>query len=409
MIKKLVFVLALLASGAFHGSPLSAADEINLSYATLGGAVALYAAIERGYFQEEGLEPAPRAVSPEDLSALVAAGEIQGGEIDYRLYLVKGIGATAGLYSGFLELWGREPEKDAQIKIASVANGSAPAVAAARELKQRGIDTVKDVVWLEVPEKELAAALDKGEATLFARFTDRETLSRVEAKGGAHGAHGSGKHGDKSHEGASHGSGDHGNESHEGASHGSGDHGNKGHEGDSHGSKEHGGEGHEASEHGAAERLAGGRVSWNDEGRHPLVYSARALLPKVEEGGDRNPHAGHTSAHHFFVSFVFVSRDLYEKDPERAAALSRAWIRGSAWVSDNKEAAAALAAAKGLASEEEARSVIFSSMWMPGVRQAVDHLKVYIHEWVQRGIFPANADEKKIFDSLFIPALPGVN
>jgi NitT/TauT family transport system substrate-binding protein len=331
-----------------------AADTFGLSFSSVGGAVSLEAAIEEGYFREEGIEVKPVKAEPDEIPGLLNASKIVGGELDYRIYQLadKGVGVTAGLYSGFLLLVGQDPSEKEAIKLVSIHPASGPAVAAARELKSKGIDLEK-VTWLEASEDKFPELLEKGDATLAALFEKVKAGTPKSDK-----AHNHAEHGDTGH---SHG---HGSDT--------------------------------------------GDSLW--QGKIKVVYSARANLPK-DTDHSANPHAKHTAAHHFFESFVFVGKDFYDKEPDKAAAITRAWIRGAIWVGENKERAADLALSKSLfeGSREELIAELDSYMWMPGVKHAKEHLRSYVHEWIGRGLFPKGTDESKLFQSLFIQALPDVN
>jgi hypothetical protein len=350
-----------------------AAKTLGLSYSSPLGALALHAAIEQGYFKEEGLEVTPVKAAAGDIPGLLADGRIVGGELDHGIHtlLGKGIGVTAGLCSGFLELLGKPPKgSPGEVVLVSENVASGPAVAAARQLKAMGLDTVGSVRWLAAPKEGLLSVLERGDATLLARW--------------------------------------------EKAIPGTG-HGHEKEPGHGHGGSGGGGEGFGKHAHAGTEAHAGHEANGDPsrpEDAVPVVFSARASLPH-DDGAEAsaNPHAKHTSAHHFFDSFVFVGRDFHEKNPETAAAVTRAWIRGAMWVGGNKGAAADLGLSHSLwpGDRESLLSEIDSYMWMPGVRHAKEHLRVYIHEWVARGLFPAGTDEGVLFESLFIQALPDVN
>jgi NitT/TauT family transport system substrate-binding protein len=108
---------------------------------------------------------------------------------------------------------------------------------------------------------------------------------------------------------------------------------------------------------------------------------------------------------------VILSRDLYDRDPAKAAAITRAWIRGARWVGENPEAAAELGVSAGIwdGDADSLRKEIDRYMWMPGVAHAKEHLKSYVHEWKGRGLLPKDTDEEEFFGKLFIQALPDVS
>jgi hypothetical protein len=119
-----------------------------------------------------------------------------------------------------------------------------------------------------------------------------------------------------------------------------------------------------------------------------IIYQATSNLP-TPSGHHGNPHAGHRADHHFFDSFVVILADRIP-DPETQAAVSRNLIRGARWVGENPESAAKLLAGKPLTeghkyTESEISGFIKNYMWMPGVKQAADHRKVYIRHWSALG------------------------
>jgi ABC-type nitrate/sulfonate/bicarbonate transport system substrate-binding protein len=416
IIKSLLLGVFLALFVSLAQAPLQADDKIGLSYQGALGGIVLHAAIELGYFKEEGLEVEPIFSEVEEIPGLLQKGKIVGGELNYTLYELvgKGIGVTAGLYSGFLELIGEAPQKGQKIVVVSESPASGPAVAAARELRSKGIDSIKDVTWREEHPDRLLASLKAGEATLLARWGILVPGSGDPGLGhGGHGAQAAAGGGDKPPKGESGGHGGHGG-------------GDKPPQGESGGHGGHGAHSNEGQGGQAAMECPGapesdpkpqagveGQVSQETQtGGFKVVYSARASLPKDDGGGkSANPHAKHTAADHFFDSFAYVSQDLYEKDPEKAAAITRALIRGAIWAGENTDAAADLGIRLALWEGDKAELValINSFMWMPGVKHAKEHIKLYIHEWVARGLFPGETDENKIFEAIFIQALPDVN
>jgi hypothetical protein len=404
--------LGLLALGPER---LLADEDIGLSYSGAGGALAIYAAIENGFFEEEGLKVKPVKASAEEIPGLLGSGAIVGGEIDYTVYKVGGRGPalSGGLFSGFVEILGESPGKGAKAALVTESVGSGPAVAAARELKGRGVDTKGAVTWLEAPLDQLEATVGRGEASVLARW------EKSKRKGGAtHGQNGEAGQGGAAEAGQGHGPEDgqarakgqaqangHGEGHGDGHGHG---HGHGEAEGQGPGEAEGHGHGHGHGGHGGK---AGGTAEAPEQGL-PVLFSARATLPH-DDGGQpsANPHAKHTSDHHLFESFVFVGRDYAKKDPEGAAAVTRALIRGATWVGENKEAAAELGLRHSIWQGDKGTlfAEIDSYMWMPGVKHAKEHIRLYIREWVERGLFPADTDEDSLYETLFIQVLPDLN
>jgi hypothetical protein len=86
-------------------------------------------------------------------------------------------------------------------------------------------------------------------------------------------------------------------------------------------------------------------------------------------------------------------------------------MRGSRWVGEHPDEAADLALEAKLWSGDKASLLkeLGGHMWMPGVKQARAHIKVYIHEWVARGLLPPDTDEAAFFERLFPELLPELN
>jgi ABC-type nitrate/sulfonate/bicarbonate transport system substrate-binding protein len=376
-----IFIITLLTNLPFLGAAgtILAGDSLALTYSSPGGGAALFAAIEKGYFKEDGLEVVPLRADIDAFKEYIDKGVVAGGEVNYQIYKIADgkIGITAGLYSGFLELVGRDPKGLSDIVVASENKGSGAAVAAARQLRNIGVDPEK-LIWTEAPLNELERITETGDATLFARFE----LKRTDKKPG--GGHGSGY--EPGH-GAEHGAG------RSGASHGA--------------LEDKAREGKEVKPSQNAREEDKGNA-----GGIKVLYSASANLPHDDGSGpNANPHAKHTAADHFFESFTALSRDFYSKDPAKAAAITRNYIRGAIWVGENIEEAAEIGIKNGIWSgdKESLEEELKRYMWMPGVKHAKEHLKIYIHEWIARGLFPKGTNENELFDKIFIQALPDLN
>jgi hypothetical protein len=78
------------------------------------------------------------------------------------------------------------------------------------------------------------------------------------------------------------------------------------------------------------------------------IFSASSSLPAHDPSDNSgSPHAKHTSAHHLFEAFVFLDKNWAPKNPQTAAAISRALIRGARFVGENLEKAAELSIQNG--------------------------------------------------------------
>jgi NitT/TauT family transport system substrate-binding protein len=108
---------------------------------------------------------------------------------------------------------------------------------------------------------------------------------------------------------------------------------------------------------------------------------------------------------------VVIAKELPNSDPQLAAAITRALIRGARFVGENPDQAADLAISKGLwrGSKEALVNELTGYMWMPGVSHAKEHLRYYIHEGIDRGVYGSDLDEKTIFERVFIGVLPDLN
>jgi ABC-type nitrate/sulfonate/bicarbonate transport system substrate-binding protein len=361
---------------------LLAADKITLAYTSPAGGALMAAAISEGYFKEENLEVDLVALTVEQITQKLTSGEIKGGEINHLglnlAYQGAPIVFTAGLYSGFVEILGKKPlVKGDKIILAVSDLDSGPAVAAARYFRSKGFDPDTEITWLKIPDP--LAALKNDQATVLARWE----LKRAQP-GQGHG---------NSHENSHRNSHikSHGN-SHENL-----------HENSLENSKENGPD----QAHG--QKGAPGQ----DQGDNLItIFSASASLPAHDPNDTSgNPHAKHTSAHHLFESFVFLDKKLSQREPNTAAAISRALIRGARYLGENEEKAAELAIRENIwkNSKESLIDDFSRYMWMPGVSQAKEHLKYYIHEGLKGGLFPNAPDEKTFFDQVFYQALPEVN
>jgi ABC-type nitrate/sulfonate/bicarbonate transport system substrate-binding protein len=108
---------------------------------------------------------------------------------------------------------------------------------------------------------------------------------------------------------------------------------------------------------------------------------------------------------------VVLDGKLAKEDPKTSAAIARALIRGAKWTGENREKAAKLGVEKKLwkGDEKSLGLELRRYMWMPGVNQAKEHLKTYIHEGIGRGSLPAGTDEKAFFEKIFVQVLPDLS
>lgn len=152
----------------------NAAKKIKIGY---GGAACesfIYAAYEKGFFKEEGLDVELVKVDFETLKESLATGKIQASDgmpMKWVKPFEQGIDATftAGIHTGCFQLL---VPKDSGIKspqdlkgkrIGVTLMGDSPMIFAMRVLFHAGLDTKKDVEWRSYPPTELAGALERGE------------------------------------------------------------------------------------------------------------------------------------------------------------------------------------------------------------------------------------------------------
>jgi ABC-type nitrate/sulfonate/bicarbonate transport system substrate-binding protein len=381
---------------------LLADEAIRLASTSPGGAVALEAAVREGYFKEEGLEVEAIALTAAEFGKKIANGEILGGEFNH-LGLTLALDNvplvyTGGLYSGFVEIVGpsdtqntvkNNKKSGSRLTLAVQDLGSGASVAAARYFRAKGIDPDTDITWLEA--NNLTEALKTHKADALARWE----LKRVQGGHGHQPSHES----HHKHEGqAGHTQGQAGSHESHSKQEGQADHthGQSGTHEHKHIVKK---ESHQSTAH---------EQSLSDESLE-IIFSASASLPQHDpDDKNVNPHAKHTSAHHLFESFVVIEANLVKKDPETAAAITRALIRGARWTGENPGQAVLLGTEKGIWKDRvtDPANEIDRYMWMPGVSHAKEHLKYYIHEGIKRGVFPADLDENEFFKKIFVQVLP---
>jgi ABC-type nitrate/sulfonate/bicarbonate transport system substrate-binding protein len=398
-----------------------AGEAVSLGWESPGGGVALAAAVRNGFFGEEGIEVTAVRTGLGEFGEAVASGRIAAGELDGRVLGLfrdgAGVGPSAGLYSGFLEIVGNG-NPPGKLRVAAEGPGGGPAVAAARHFRDLGVDPDTAVEWVDVGPGGLLDALADGKADVAVRWE----LERAAPKGGrGHSAapsvregHGipagrAGQGAGRGTEGRAAGGGRAGSGPRwaDGGPAASGRGSGSGGPGEGGGART-GPEGCPGGDSGTgAGTDCGTGPGGADGSRWKVVYSASASLPAAG-GPAAGPHARHTAANHFFVSFVVLGRELYERDPALAAAVTRAWIRGAAWTGENLGEAARIGMEAGVWDGDAAglERELARYMWMPGVAHAKEHLRSYVREWVRRGLLPSGTDEAGFFGGLFIPALP---
>ncbi len=139
----------------------------------------IYAAVDKGFFKEEGLEPELVRCEWKNYKDALALGQY---DITHHLvmYFLKPIEQgldvkmTGGIHRGCLRLQVPvnspiKTVKDLKGKrIAAPGMGTPPFIFANRVLGANGLDPGKDITWLVYPNGELGLALDKGEVDAIA-------------------------------------------------------------------------------------------------------------------------------------------------------------------------------------------------------------------------------------------------
>ncbi|MDR1086230.1 MAG: hypothetical protein LBP22_15575 [Deltaproteobacteria bacterium] len=377
----IVFFLFLISpAGLSRAQP----EKLTLVYRGSIGALIALAAEKEGYFAQEGLEvtkiPLGETAFPAGLKEKKAAGGIFDSSALVSASQDEPLVFTAGLYSGFLEIAGRLPDKD-EIILAVPGPISGPAVAAAGYFRSLGIDPEKKIRWLTTAPNDLIAVVLSGKADALARWQparpdpsepwDAETPPAA-LKSNSHHSH------------------------------------------YEPGQPEESRPGHNGHSHSAGSQTQNGPLKEpiaNDHaGDYQIIYQARARLPAPPPNAPANPHALHTADHHFYDSFAVLDQDFVKENRAAASALTRALIRGARWIGENPKIAALLAADNGLTEDPDSfQAELGSFMWMPGISQAKMHLKAYIKEGILRGSLPTDLDAEDFFEEIFVQVLPDFN
>jgi NitT/TauT family transport system substrate-binding protein len=192
------FVLAAFAASAslILGSCTKKADagnKIRVGYIGITCEAPIFAAVENGFFKEEGLDVELVKCEWSKYKDVLALG---GYDITHHLimYFLKPIEQgldvkiSAGIHTGCLRV-----QAPVNGKINTVADlkgktigvpgmGTPPFIFANRVLGANGIDAMKDVSWKVFPAGELGLALEKGEVDAIADSEPIGTLLVAEGK-----------------------------------------------------------------------------------------------------------------------------------------------------------------------------------------------------------------------------------
>jgi NitT/TauT family transport system substrate-binding protein len=168
-------------------------NKVRIGYIGLTCEAPIYAAYEKGFFQEEGLEPELVKCNWANYKDTLALG---GYDITHHLtmYFLKPIEQgldvrfLAGIHMGCLRVQAGvntnihkiEDLKGKRIGVPGM--GTPPFVFANRVFGTHGIDAGKDITWKVYPAGELGLALDKGEVDAVANAEPIGSLLIAEGK-----------------------------------------------------------------------------------------------------------------------------------------------------------------------------------------------------------------------------------
>src|SRR5690348_11848328 len=187
---KLITVAAcviLLLSGCNKGSKARNSNKVRVGYIGLTCEAPIYAAYEKGFFKEEGLEPELVKCNWSTYKDALALGSF---DITHHLVMLflkpveQGLDVRflAGIHRGCLRVQAGaktnihtvEDLKGKRIGVPGM--GTPPFVFANRVFGVHGIDAGKDITWKVFPAGELGLALKKGEVDAVANAEPIGTL-----------------------------------------------------------------------------------------------------------------------------------------------------------------------------------------------------------------------------------------
>ncbi|MDF2987462.1 MAG: hypothetical protein K0R50_2972 [Eubacterium sp.] len=128
----------------------------------------------------------------------------------------------------------------------------------------------------------------------------------------------------------------------------------------------------------------------------------------TEASGTKSSGHNHGSALHFTRTFTGISAGLVDENPEKAIFITKAWLQGAGWVSENNEAAAKLLTEKKYVpgSQDENLNALASYMWTIGVASAKPNIKYLVKEQKKNGILKENLNEADFFKKVFAGVMP---
>ncbi|MBN7773351.1 ABC transporter substrate-binding protein [Clostridium aminobutyricum] len=139
-----------------------------------------------------------------------------------------------------------------------------------------------------------------------------------------------------------------------------------------------------------------------------LDQTYRTIFATAQKSSTGGHGHNHSSSIHFTRSFVGLSGKLIQEHRDKAAFITKAWLEGAVWVSENPEAAVKLAASKyGVkGSYEDNMELISSYMWTNGVKDAKPNIQYYITEQRANGLLDNTLEEEDFYRKVFAEILP---
>src|ERR1700754_2571686 len=168
-------------------------NKVRVGYIGITCEAPIYAAYEKGFFKEEGLEPELVKCNWSTYKDVLALG---GYDITHHLvmYFLKPIEQgldvkfTAGIHTGCLRVQAYAKGNIQKVedlkgkKIGVPGMGTPPFIFANRVFGVHGIDAGKDITWKVYPAGELGLAIDKGEIDAVADSEPIGSLLIAEGK-----------------------------------------------------------------------------------------------------------------------------------------------------------------------------------------------------------------------------------
>ncbi|WP_223068057.1 ABC transporter substrate-binding protein [Paenibacillus caui] len=112
-----------------------------------------------------------------------------------------------------------------------------------------------------------------------------------------------------------------------------------------------------------------------------------------------------------YCCYSFVSGDLAKKDPEKAAAFTRAILKAAEWVGTHPTEAAQLEVDNHFVGADLATNekLLKNYYWRPSVNGAVENAKFFLNEQKEQGILDESTDIEALGERLIFKAIPDFN